>query len=199
MDKNGRAKPGRGLQNGKNSIIVQIPAIDVRPDLDAGQAQFRMAALKFPDREGGVLHRQRSETDESFRLCGDKTGDMVVEQFREIRRILRLRPVTEHDRDGRQDLHVDPGTIAVCEPDAGIPAVGLDLTKQLAVLHHASAARPVMFQLDKAAVAVAFSQVRPVFRKNVRMYIDLEHAAQDGFGRGMTVPQLSQVRFSSEP
>jgi hypothetical protein len=107
----------------------------------------------------------------------DDFGEVVVEQPGEVERVPRLGPVAEHDRDGREHLHVHAVPLAVGEPGVRVPAVGLDLAERLAVDHHAGAAGAVVLQLHEAAVAVAVPQVGPVFGQDVRVQVDLHRAS----------------------
>src|SRR5574337_424425 len=104
----------------------------------------------------------------------DHRGNVVVEQARQVVRVLWLGPVAEHHRYGGEHLHTHAGCVTFPHPHLRIPAVCLDFSEEFAVLEQACAAGAVVLQLDEAAVAVAFFQVRPVLRKNMSMYVDLK-------------------------
>jgi len=166
----------------------------VRADLDACQTKRIVAAFEFPDRQVNILHGECAETDETTRVLGDETCNVVIQQPGEVRRIGRFGPVIEHDGHGRQNLHADVGLLTVGNADIRIPAVRLDFPEQFAVLHHTGTARTMVLELNEAAVAVALLQVRPIFRKDMRVNVYFEHS-----GLGITVPHSSQVRFCSDP
>ena len=71
----------------------------------------------------------------------DHAGDVVVEQTRQVERVLGLRPVAEHHRHGRQHLHADAVAVALLQAARAVPAVVRDLAEQRAVDHHPRAPR----------------------------------------------------------
>ena len=175
MHENCCTKVGSCLENREHALIIEIPAIDVGSDLDSRQAQRMVAALEFCDRQIGVLHGKRAQADKPFGMIGDHTGNVVIQNFGQVCRVGRLCPVAEHDWHSRENLYVDAGTVAVRDPHTRIPAIRFDIPKQFAVLQHARTARAVMFELDEATVTVAFLQVGPILRQDVRVNVDLEH------------------------
>ncbi len=61
----------------------------MRADLHAGQAQLAHAALELGDGAVGILQRQRAEADEAARVLAHDVGDVVVQQARQVERVLR--------------------------------------------------------------------------------------------------------------
>ena len=136
----------------------------------------RDAALELVDREIGLLHRERPQPDEAAGAARDNRRDVVVQQRREVERVLRLRPVAEHHRNRREHLHVDAGGGAVLEAAPRVPAVVLDLAEERAVQDHPRAPRRVVVELDEARRPVALGQIREVLRQDVRVEVDLQDA-----------------------
>ena len=101
MDEDRRAERLGGLKDREQRRVVEIRAVYVRADLYARHAQLAHAAFQLAHGEAGVLHRQRAEADETRRLIGDDSGDVVVQQSRQVERVLRLGPIAEHHRHGR--------------------------------------------------------------------------------------------------
>ena len=89
--------------------------------------------------------------------------------------------------------------VALADPDIGVPAVGLDLAKELIVFHHPRAAWFVMLEMDKASIAELLAPARQVLRDNMGMYIYFERHASIGLAatknrfflnlRGIIYPQ----------
>ena len=70
-------------------------------------------------------------------------------------------PVAEHNRDGAERLHGDARLVHFLDADLGIPAVGLDDSEQLAILHHPGRVwcGRSMLKLDEPAVPVTLEHV----------------------------------------
>jgi len=96
--------------------------------------------------------------------------------------------------------------IAVCDPYVGVPAVGLDLAKELIIFHHPGAAGFVMLEMNKTSIAELLAPARQVLRDNMGMYIYFERHASIGLAatknrfflnlRGIIYPQgLLEVMF----
>src|SRR5580658_9446527 len=91
--------------------------------------------------------------------------------------MFRSGPVAEHHRHRGQHLHLYAVSIAFLEAGRAIPAVGLDLPEEGAVvLHHARATGTMMVQVDEAAVAVTLLKAGPGLRQYMCMDVYLEHA-----------------------
>ena len=63
--------------------------------------------------------------------------------------------------------------VAVMHSDLGVPAIVLNLTKELIVNHHLGTARLMMIEADEATITVLFLQVGEVFGDDVGMYVYL--------------------------
>ena len=140
VDENGGAERCGRLEDRKELRAVEIRSVDVRADLDTREPELPHAALELPNREVGALHRDRSETGETRRVRGHDPGDVVVQAPREVERRSRLRPVAEHDRHRRENLHVDARRVAFGQPRLDVPAVAFDLAEQRTVDDHPRAA-----------------------------------------------------------
>lgn len=62
--------------------VVQVPAVGVRVDEGAAQAELRDRALQLVGRGPGVLQRQRGEAGETVGVLGDDAGEEVVDRGR---------------------------------------------------------------------------------------------------------------------
>ena len=177
MNEDRRAQiPGR-RQHFENLGMVQVHAVDVGADLDPGQAQLLHTALQFPRREFRRLHRHGAQADEAPGVVRHDAGDVVVEESREIQGVLGPGPVAEHDGHGRDDLDVDPVVVALVQAALRVPAVGLHFPEELAVQQHVAAARAVFFHSDPASVPVTALQIRPAWRQDVGVNVDLQRRA----------------------
>ncbi len=173
---------GRGLEDWKQRGLVEVPRLDVRADLHTTESEVADAAFEFGAREVGSLHRDRAETFEAIRAIADDPREVIVEQPREIEGVRGLRPVAEHDRHGREHLHIHAVVVAVCDPAARAPAAVVDLAERPAVDHHPCPARGAVVERDPAAVAVLLGKVGPSLGQQVGVQID------DGSRHGRIVP-----------
>ena len=69
VNEDARAEVGRGLEDREELRMVEAPPVDVRPDLHTRELQIAHAALELVDREVGLLHRERPQSDESAGTC----------------------------------------------------------------------------------------------------------------------------------
>ena len=93
----------------------------------------------------------------------------------QFERLVRLGPVGEQHRHGRDHLHLHAELGVVGDAVVGIERVLPDFAEELAVLVDAMAA----FGLDhdrEAVVAVFVGEIRPVRRQDMGVGVDLEHA-----------------------
>ena len=160
MHEHGCAELGSRFQHGEDRRIVEIPAVDMRADLDPRQPQLPHAALEFHDGAGLVLHGHGAEPDEPARVGRDQAGNVIVQQLRQVVGVCGPGPVTEHDRNRGEHLHVHLVLVTLGNTQLRVPAVGFDLAEGLAVEQHPGAAGPVMVQLDEAAIAVTLLEIR---------------------------------------
>ena len=179
MNEDACAQVGRRFEDRKQIGVVEAPAVDVRSDLDALELEIAHAALELVDRKVGLLHRERAQPGEPVGVRRDHGGDVVVEERGQVERVLGLGPVVEHHRNRRQHLDVDPGRRAVFEAPPCVPTVVLDLAEQGPVQDHPRATGGVVIELDEPRRAVTLGQIRKVFRKDVRVEIDLEDPGID--------------------
>ena len=145
--------------------------------MKTGHSQVTDTAFQFPDGKVRRLHGNRAESDEASGMGRDDLGNVIIEHAREIKGMFGFGPIGEHHRNGRQDLDLDTGPVAVLHPDRRIPAVGLDLPEELVSDHHPGAAGFVVVQAYPVTTAGSLGHVRPAFRENMSMEIDLQHEA----------------------
>ena len=176
VDENGGAERRGRLEDRKELRAVEIRSVDVRADLDTREPELPHAALELPDRQVGALHRDRSETGEARRVRGHDPGDVVVQAPREVERRIRLRPVAEHDRHRRENLHVDARRVAFGQPRLDVPAVAFDLAEQGAVDDHSRAAAAGRFVLDpnEPFASRHLPEVGQPLGKDVSVDVDLQ-------------------------
>ena len=98
---------------------------------------------------------------------------MVVEKARYFKTVFRLCPVVEHDRYGREYLHIYMCMLAFFQSSGSIPAVRLYFAEELIVLHHACAAGLVMFEMNEPAIAKLFAPARKMLGNNVGVDVNL--------------------------
>src|SRR4029077_17752387 len=149
-------------------------SIHVRSDLRAAQPELPDAAFQFGGRELRILHWNSSKTGEASRMIANLLRDVVVQSPGKIERISRFCPVAEHHRNCGKDLHRDILTINLFHSARWFPYVVADFAKQPVADHHSRAARLIMIEPHKTAVAVFRVEVRPVARQNVGVQINLQ-------------------------
>ena len=120
-------------------------------------------------------------------MARDGAGDVVVQEARHVRGVLRLGPVAEHHRHGAEDLHIDMVLAAILQSSFWAPTVVFDLTKELLGAHHARTAGFMVLEADPFTVPIALMKVGPCFRQNMRVQIDF-HA----LGTWCVAPQFLQ-------
>ena len=152
--------------------VIEVAPIDVRSDLRSWHAKRFHRAFEFAHCESCVLHRQCGERSESIRKRAHNSSEVVVEQLREIMRVLRLRAIRKHHRHRREHLHVDVRLVAIRDAHRRIPAIRLDFTKELAVNHHPRATVRAVIERDPSTATIPLAQVRPPLGKHVRVKID---------------------------
>lgn len=172
MHEHGRTQLRRPSKHGKQLRRVEGRLVHVRSDLDPRESQIGHAPFQLPDRDVRILKRYRSEPHETIGVIAAHAGDVIVQQPRQIQRVLGLRPIAEHDGNGGQDLSVHAVRVTLGNAHRRIPRVGLDRPKAFAVLEHVRAAGAVVFELDESAVSVPLTQVRPVGGQDVGMDVD---------------------------
>jgi hypothetical protein len=96
---------------------------------------------------------------------------MIIQKLRHLQAILRLGPVTEHDGDGGQHLHVNTMMIALLHTCACIPTVRLDFTKKPVTDRHPGAAGFVMIQLYESSISKLRSEIGNVLGEYVSVNI----------------------------
>jgi hypothetical protein len=207
VDEHGRAQGLGRLEDREERGVVEVPGVHVAADLDAGQPKLPHAALELGDRRLRRLHGQRAEAGEAAGMGAHDRGDVVVQEPREVERVLGLRPVAEHDGHRRERLHADAGLVALLEPAPRVPAGVADLAEERVVDHHPRPAGRVVLEADEAAVAVPGPELGPPLGEDVRVDVDLQHrppprgcpAYLAGAGGCMTAPHFLQVRSDSLP
>ena len=134
------ARP-RASKTGNSAGSVEVPAVDVGADLDAGEPELPHAALELAHREIGRLHRQRPEAGEPRADARGTTAAMWSFRQRASRAPARAAPVIrEHHRHRREHLHVDAEAASHSrEPRPGVPAIALDLAEEAPVVAHGRA------------------------------------------------------------
>ena len=200
MHEHAQAKLLAGLEHGQQARFAEVHALHVRADLDPREPDA-LDAFQFAHGELGILHGHGAKAHEAFRVGVHDAGDMVVEELRELKGVLRARPVAEHDRHRAQHLHVHAVLVAFRQARGRVPAIGLHLAEELVVHHHPRAAGPVMVQVDEATIAETPPEVRDGLGQDVRVYVDREepHAHTNRGSVSITCPQRLQVRRSSLP
>jgi hypothetical protein len=103
-------------------------------------------------------------------------GDVIVQPARKVERIGWLRPITEHDWDGRKHLHRNSVAVAVLDATLRVPDGVGDLTKDAVADHHPRATWLVVIEPNESGVAVFRVEVRPIARENVRVQVDLHES-----------------------
>ena len=176
------------LEDLEDRSVIEVGAVDVAADLDARQVQLLHATLQLLHGERGILHRNGPQPDETVGELGAHTGDVIVENARKVQRIGGLRAVAEHDRDGREHLHVHTGPVTVGQTHGGVPQVRLDVPEELVVDHHAGAALTGVFEPHPAAGAVALAKIGPLPGKDVGVQVDLH-------SRSMTISGSKMMRL----
>ena len=118
------------------------------------------------------MQRDGSKADETLRIALHDIRDVIVQEHGKVERVLRLRPITEHDRNGRQHLHADLVMGALAHADFGIPAVVLDLAEEFSVDHHPGATGLMMLQRNEAAITELFAKVGEFRRQDMRVDVN---------------------------
>ena len=85
---------------------------------------------------------------------------------------MRLRPITEHDRNSGQRLHRNTTRIHFLDAALGIPNVVGDLPKHPIADHHSRAALVAVFEANETWITKLFVQIRPLARQNVGVNVD---------------------------
>jgi hypothetical protein len=99
-------------------------------------------------------HTVPALTDEALGVGRDGRCDVIVEDLRQVQRVLRRRPVGEHHGHGREDVDVHTNAVAVPHAPREGPEVVLDLAERgPVVLHHHRLPGARVLKLDEAAVA----------------------------------------------
>ena len=147
--------------------------IDMGADLCPAQAQLTNATFQFAGRQIRILHGDGRQSREPLWMIADDFGDVIVQPARKVERVGWLRPITEHDRDGRKHLQRNSVAVALLDATLGIPHIVGDLAKDAVAHHHPRAARFVVLEPDEAAVAVFRVEIGPIARQDVRVQIDL--------------------------
>lgn len=104
-------------------------------------------------------------------MVTNHAGEMIVEQSGDLEGIRGFRPVTEHDRNGREDLNVHAVIVAILDASGGRPATVVDLAKVPAVHHHLRAARGAVIEGDPPPVAVLFGEIGPALGQKMGVEI----------------------------
>ncbi len=60
-------------------LVVEVPVVDMRTDLEPRQSKLLHTALHLPDRHLRLLHRHRSQTDIACRMSLDDSRYMIIE------------------------------------------------------------------------------------------------------------------------
>ena len=84
--------PLAASKTGKSTGSSRFHSLTCVPIWTPAQAELAHAALELADRQLGVLQRQRAQPDEAARVVADDAGDVIVEQPRQVERVLGLAP-----------------------------------------------------------------------------------------------------------
>ena len=107
-------------------------------------------------------------------MVANDTGNVIVQPPREIERIMRLCPITEHHRDSREHLHRHFFSIHLFDAAFRVPNIIGDFAEDAVADHHSRATWFVMIEANEPWVAVLVVQIGPVSRENVSVQIDLQ-------------------------
>jgi hypothetical protein len=94
----------------------------------------------------------------------------------QFQRLVRLGPIREQHRYGRDHLHLYAELLVVGDTVVGIERVLPDFAEELAVLVDTVAALG-LYHDREAVVAVFVGEIRPVRRQDVGVGVDFEHAS----------------------
>ena len=176
VNEDGGVEALAGLEDGEQRRVGQGEVVDVAADLHPHEAQ-RHAARQLLHGQLGALHGDGAQAEEALGLLRHHGVDVVVEEAREVERVLALGPVREHDGHSGQHLHRHVGGVAVPQARLRAVAVVLHLAEERVALVHARAAVAAVLQTHPVAVAVARGQVRQVLGQDVRVHVDAGIAA----------------------
>ena len=89
--------------------------------------------------------------------------------------MFRFGPIGKHDGYGRQNLDGNTRGIALVNPLINIPAIALNVAKDLSVFEHSRTTRLCVLNTYKTGVTVFILKIRPILGNDMRVYIDFEH------------------------
>ena len=190
MHEHRRAAPGAMLEEGEQLGRVEVEfddavaagGVDVRANFNAAHAQIVHAAVEFAAGEFGVLHRHGAKSEEARRMGAHHAGNVVVQKAAQLKRGAGGLVVGEHHGNRRKHLHRHAMLVALANAGGGVPAVGFDVAKRLAVdgQTRAGAARTVNTRnrLDRRPTARArlLGEIGPRRRQDVGVEVDHAHA-----------------------
>ena len=107
----------------------------------------------------------------------DETRNVVIQKASKVVPILRLRPITKHNGNRRENLNVNAVRVALRKPRSRIVTVGLHVAKKLAVPHHPCTAGLMMLELHEPPIAIPLPKIRPPLRQDVGVNVNLQHDA----------------------
>src|SRR5436309_12644302 len=110
--------------------------IHMRADLSPAQPQFTHASFEFACCEVRILHWNRRQTRESFRMSTNGFRDVVIESTEEMQTLRWIYSIAKNHRNGREHLHGNAFTIALIDPLDGIPNIVGNPAKQSIANHH---------------------------------------------------------------
>ena len=178
-----RAEAGRRRKHRHQAGFVQVPAVDVRADLEPAQSEFRHPALELARGPLAILHRQRAQADHPFPVSLRQSRDAIVHQPRDPFPEIRIGPVEKLAGRRSDRRRVQPPPVQPLEHQAlvGQPwinfIVGLDDNIGRRVIHgeflagaaldlHRLPERPPPYRLEKRR------------RHDVEMHVDRLHGSR---------------------
>ena len=166
--------------------------VDVRSDLHARQAEILHATIQLAHGEIGRLHGQRSEADESPRMCAAQTSNVIIQEARHVASLLAARVIRKEHRNRAQHLYADARFGAFPQPHLRVPAVAPDLAKQGAVVSHQTRAAFV----DALQADETLPPARKLRRQHVRVDVNASHACGHTCDRwcGPRLPSSARTR-----
>src|SRR5438132_3607593 len=147
--------------------------VHVRADLRAAESELTNTTFQLARSKIDILQRYRGQAGKSFGITAHDFRDVIVQAPGKIEGIGRLCPIAEHYRHSREHLHGNFCTIAVVDAAFRVPDAVCDFAKDAIADHHPGAARFVMIEPHKPAVAVLRIEIGPLAGQNVSVNVDL--------------------------
>ena len=192
MDHDGHAQSLTGLPQRVEPGFGKVVTVDVGSDLDAVEPDV-LAPLHLLDAQVSVLHRQGAQPHVVPRVILDRPGHVVIEEAGDVRRVLRLGPISKEHGNGAHHLHLHAGLGVFLDADYRVPAVGLDFLEEAVALHHAGRAFLVVLEVDEGPIPQLAAPIRQLLRHDVGVRINLEHRREVKVGDSCVAPDAGQV------